>query len=137
MARSREAGFSLIEVLVAFAIASMALTVLVQVYTTSAGAARRSADMLGALEIAENRLAELTVTMLAPGVYGPEREGGFVWQVDISPQEVPRVDGDEPQPDPLLRLLLVTVAVSKEDATAPLITLTTARHAVATDLEVR
>lgn len=137
MTRSREAGFSLIEVLVAFAIASIALTALVQVYSTSAGSARRTADMLGALEVAENRLAELSAVPLAPGQYGPEQEGGFVWQVDIAPEETARADGDELLPDPLLRLLLVTVTVSREGATAPLVTLATARHAAAADLEAR
>ena len=137
MTRSREAGFSLIEVLVAFAIASIALTALVQVYSTSAGSARRTADMLGALEVAENRLTELSAVPLAAGQYGPEQEGGFVWQVDIVPEEAARADGDELLPDPLLRLLLVTVTVGREGATAPLVTLATARHASAADIEAR
>jgi general secretion pathway protein I len=127
MMRSREAGFSLLEVLVAFAIASLALTTLVQVYSGSANAARRGAEMLGALEVAENRLSELAAVTLAPGVLGPAEESGFLWQVDVV--AAPEEKGEaEDRPPGMPQLLLVTVTVRPADGSAPLVTLATARH---------
>jgi len=128
MKRSREAGFSLLEVLVAFAIASLALTTLVQVYSSSASAARRGAEMLGALEVAENRLSELATVTLAPGVLGPAEEAGFFWHVDVAPAAEEPVGAKDRQPG-LPRLLLVTVTVRAANGSAPVVTLETARHA--------
>jgi general secretion pathway protein I len=131
MTRNREAGFSLLEVLVAFAIASLALSALVQVYAGSAAATRRSGDILAALEVAENRIAELAVLDLAPGTLGPSEEGAFVWQVDIAPEERPAAGAPEEDAEPPpLRLLLVTVTVRGAGDEAPLVTLATARHAL-------
>jgi len=132
MTRSREAGFSLLEVLVAFAIASLALTALVQVYSGSASAARRSAEVLGALEVAENRLSELVAVTLAPGVLGPAEEAGFLWQVDVA--AAPEEPGEAADQQPgLPQLLLVTVTVRTANGSAPLVTLATARRGLPAD----
>lgn len=124
MRQSSDAGFSLLEVLVAFAVASLALTALVQVYASSAAGARRGADMLAALEIAENRLAEMdALGTIAPGTVGPVAERGFLWQVDVA------AEAEQPGHEAPLRLLLVTVTVRAQDDARPVVTLATAKHA--------
>jgi general secretion pathway protein I len=122
--RGREAGFSLLEVLIAFAIASMALTALIQLYATSATSARRSVDMVAATQIADNRLAALEdPAELVPGETAGTAEGGYAWRMAI-------VADDKIVPEDLpLRLYFVTVAVAAPGDARPVLSVTTARTA--------
>jgi general secretion pathway protein I len=57
-----ESGFTLIEVLVAFAIAAMSLTLLLRIQTNSAGTVVVAEEYLIATELAQSLLDELSVT---------------------------------------------------------------------------
>jgi general secretion pathway protein I len=84
MKRGRCAGFSLIEVVVAFAILSLSLTALYRVFALAAQQATRAEDHATALALAEARLAE-GERSLASGEAGGETAEGYRWQRIVEP----------------------------------------------------
>jgi general secretion pathway protein I len=84
---SRQAGFSLLEVLVAFSILAMALGVLMQIFSLSANNVRVAADYTKAVAVAESKLAGAGVIYpLERGtVSGEEMEGKFTWTLRSTP----------------------------------------------------
>jgi type II secretory pathway pseudopilin PulG len=119
----RAAGFSLLEAVIAFAIAALALTALVGVYASSLSAEVRVEQMLTAIEIAEDRIAALDgAGPLAPGSTGPVTERGVVWVMEI----VRRPGAD--QAEAPVALYGVTVTVREAAGGEPLLVLATARH---------
>lgn len=126
MSSEGEAGFSLLEALIAFAIAAFALTALLQVYASSADSERRSLEILKAVELADQKLAAFEDrTLLVPGTIGPATEAGMVWQVDIEP--VAAGSAANPQAEPPA-LVTVRVTVSDSDHERPILTVETARQ---------
>ena len=80
---SRQSGFTLLEVLVAFSITAMALGVVFQIFGKGSTALVLGDEYAEAVAIAESRLAEWSV--------GPEgqvarsgSDGRYGWQVDVS-----------------------------------------------------
>jgi general secretion pathway protein I len=93
----REAGFTLIEALVALAILGVALAAVLRAYGAGFRSAERAGMQTHALLLAESRLAEAAATMTGPG----ERRGaagGYSWRVIAAPFPVEGVE------QPLLRL---------------------------------
>jgi type II secretory pathway pseudopilin PulG len=123
MSSDGEAGFSLLETLIAFAIAAFALTALVQIYASSADSQRRSIAILQAVELADQRLAALEDrAQLVPGTIGPVAEAGMVWQVDIEPAEA------ETPTQPPPALVTIRVTISDPDDGRAILTVETARQ---------
>jgi general secretion pathway protein I len=85
--RSRgQSGFSLLEVLVAFAILSISLGVLMQIFSRSSISTVVAAQYSRAVSVAESRLAAVgTVIPLEPGALSGEPEDGFAWELTIVP----------------------------------------------------
>jgi general secretion pathway protein I len=77
-------GFTLIEVLVAFVIAALALTVLARAAVDGLGSAHLSAQYTEALSRARSRLAGLPVPPVAGDFQGDEGNG-FHWHLRVSP----------------------------------------------------
>lgn len=122
MSPTESPGFSLFEAVVAFAIASLALTALLQVYASSASTARRTATMADAVEIADNRLAALAdPTMLVAGESSGTTALGYAWRMAITPEPPPHANAP-------MRLFRVTVTVAEPGGGAPLLAIETARH---------
>ncbi|SDU36116.1 prepilin-type N-terminal cleavage/methylation domain-containing protein [Halopseudomonas salegens] len=84
----RERGFTLLEVLVAFVVATLLLTVLLRAFSSGlTGLARVDRLSMAAL-VAQSRLAEVGVTEpLQPGTYqgSEDTDYEFSWEVDIRP----------------------------------------------------
>jgi general secretion pathway protein I len=78
-----ERGFTLLEVLVAFAIAALALGVMFRAIGTGLGSAAVAARYQQALSRARSHLAAAGVR-LVPGTQSGEDGGGFSWRVRIS-----------------------------------------------------
>ncbi len=80
-------GFSLLEVLVAFAILAMSLGILYQAFGGSLRNLAVAGDYTSAMIIAESKLAE--VADQVPLRQGSEQgeENGFNWKVDVLPYE--------------------------------------------------
>lgn len=84
--RSRQAGFSLLEVLVAFAVLALILGVLLQVFSGSARRATLAESYLKASILADAKLNELGAEIpLVPGALTGEPEGGFDWSLHVDP----------------------------------------------------
>ncbi len=92
-----ERGFTLLEVLVAFAIAALALGVMFRAIGTGLGSAAVAARYQQALSRARSHLAAAGVR-LVPGVQSGEDGGGFAWRVRIAvvAQGLPRPAGVRP-----------------------------------------
>lgn len=78
----REKGFSLLEIIVAFAVVAISLSVYVEAHGRSSRNMSRSSDYLEAVSLSESLLLRATVDhTIATGQSG----NGFVWEVLRSP----------------------------------------------------
>jgi general secretion pathway protein I len=82
----REAGFTLLEVMVAFTIAALATAVLLRAGFTGAAEDRQAALVQEAVSRAQSRLASIgTLTKLQTETRSGDDGGGFSWRLVISP----------------------------------------------------
>ncbi len=84
-ARPGEAGFTLLEVLVALAIAIPALVLLYRQGAAAMGVTRTAAAYQEAISRAQSRLDALTGTGLAAGEQAGDDGGGFRWRTRVAP----------------------------------------------------
>jgi general secretion pathway protein I len=91
--RSPQDGFSLLEVLVAFAILAIILGVLLQIFTGSAQRATLAESYLKATSLAEARLNEIgrEAPLTAGGLEG-QTEDGFAWGLQVEPYPIEGLD---------------------------------------------
>lgn len=88
MPTTRQSGFSLLEVLVAFAILSMSLGILYQAFSNSLRNVGTSGDYSRAMIIAEARLAEAMADVpINEGSDQGEVEGRYQWKVMVQRYE--------------------------------------------------
>jgi len=88
MSPTRQSGFSLLEVLVAFAILSMSLGILYQAFSNSLRNVGASGDYSRAIIIAEARLAEAMADVpLNEGSDQGEVDGRYQWKVVVQRYE--------------------------------------------------
>ena len=116
---SRQAGFTLIEILVSLVVLSLALGLLVRIFSSGLGNARLAEETAFATALAESRLAEVGLAQpLAPGLREGEEQARFRWRVEVSPYDVaeaedPDADSAPNAREPLdLAAYRVTVTVS-------------------------
>ena len=82
----REHGFTLIEVLVAFMILALSLTVLMRIFSGGLGNVALAGDYAQALQVAEAQLAGIGVSEpLAKGISEGEWNERFRWQRVVEP----------------------------------------------------
>lgn len=111
--RDRRGGFTLLEVLVAFAVLAVGLGVAFEIFATGLRGARSADALTRAVLIAESRLARVGVeTELTPGESAGETDDDTRWRVEI--REQPAADDEDARvATPGLPVLLdVTVTVS-------------------------
>ncbi len=88
MSPTRQSGFSLLEVLVAFAILSMSLGILYQAFSNSLRNVGTSGDYSRAMIIAEARLAEAMADVpINEGSDQGEVDGRYQWKVMVKRYE--------------------------------------------------
>ena len=118
---ARHKGFSLLEILVAFAIMAVALTILLRIFGTGVNIAVTSEDYTLAVQIAESLMARTGVeTPLQAGEWSGSEVDKYDWHVDVAPLMLPvkprprfeRNNDDEPLP---MQLMRVRVEVSWGD----------------------
>lgn len=112
-----KAGFTLLEVLVAFAIAAIALSVLLRGGVDSLSAARLAGRYDEAVSRARSRLdAMCHGARLAPQTLSGDDGGGYRWRVEVRPRESTVLqfgnDPDNAGASPPLRATLFAVAVA-------------------------
>lgn len=122
--RTSERGFTLLEVLVAFAIAALALSLLARAAIDGVRSAHVSGRYTEALVRARSHLAGIP-SPLVPGDFQGDDGGGFHWHLRVSTET--RIATRQNQ---ALALYDVTVAISWEDGGQKrVITLATKRAA--------
>ena len=107
---SRTSGFTLIEVTVALAIASLGLGALMAAAGTGLGNATLAGRYIDATRRAQSHLSAVgTLTPLRPGVQSGNDGGGYSWLVRISE---PMLHAPGPVPHKLLGLYTVEVTLT-------------------------
>ena len=113
----RRRGFTLLEVLVAFAVLAVALGVAFEIFSTGLRGARSSDALTRAVLIAESRLALVgTEIELKLGETRGETDDGVRWRVDIRERTPPEGDDERVVTPSLPVLREVVVTVSWDDA---------------------
>ena len=115
MRHRTHAGFSLLEVLVAFIIVALVVTALFRLFGGALGNASAADEWTRALLVAQSRLALAAAAqpLLATTDAGSEADGRISWQTSVAPYVPPDPDPDlERESDALAtRLYRVTVDV--------------------------
>ena len=90
-------GFTLLEVLIAFAIAALSFTALSQIFSNALRATERAGGITQATLIAQAKLAQVGTTFpLEDSTQaGDEQSGLFRWQVNITPYEPPKMESPD------------------------------------------
>ena len=78
-----QCGFSLIEVLVSFVLLSMALAVILQIFSTNLRGMDRVGKQTRALVLAESKLAAVGREIPLATGQTEGQSGGFSWQLDM------------------------------------------------------
>jgi general secretion pathway protein I len=107
--RRREAGFTLIEALVALAILGVALAAVLRAYGAGFRSAEGAEMQTHALLLAESRLAEAAATLTEPGEIRGEADG-YAWRVAAAPFPIGGVE------KPLLRIEVRVAAPNGAEA---------------------
>ncbi|NBB92998.1 MAG: prepilin-type N-terminal cleavage/methylation domain-containing protein [Gammaproteobacteria bacterium] len=90
--RSRQAGFTLIEVMAAFMVFSLLFGVVLQILSTSVGNTRMSGDYTQAALWAQSRLDTVGLeSMIEPGVTRGDFDDRFSWTMEV--EETAVADG--------------------------------------------
>jgi len=106
-------GFSLIEVLVAFAILTLALGVLLPLFSNGLRSLSISEQYTRAALLADSRLAAIgRETPLQEGEEDGEFDQGFQWRTTVTPYELV---GDSEDTSPLVQAFMATVEVYWQD----------------------
>jgi general secretion pathway protein I len=110
--RSRSAGFTLLEVIVALALAGLGLALLLGAASQGLGNTQTADRFLEATRHAQTHLAELGVAIpLKAGEYSGDDGGGFNWRVRVEPPAVhSRTRGQQRGQALALYTIQVTVA---------------------------
>ena len=106
---SREGGFTLLEVMVAFIIAALATGALLQGVGGGLQSTRVAAHTQEAVSRARSRLAALSGAPLQPGEQRGDDGGGFTWLTRVTPAATASAP---PGPGGTKRAVLYTLAVS-------------------------
>lgn len=120
----RHKGFSLLEILVAFAIMAVALTIVLRIFGAGVNTAVISEEYNLAVQIAESILARTGVeTPLQAGESAGTEADKYAWLVRITPVAEPPAAGrrfqsrqDQSPAQPSRKLMKVSVRVSWGDA---------------------
>ena len=114
--RNSERGFTLLETLVAFAIAAMALAILFDTAASGNAAARAASQYQEAISRAKSHLAALgREAALAEGESSGDDGGGYRWRIrvtSIATAALPRVGPAGTSEAPHVTLFAVEVAIS-------------------------
>lgn len=112
--RAATLGFTLVEVLVAFMIASLALVVLLRIFSTGLNSGAQADSQRRAVFWAESLLDMAGLTApLAAGDSAGELSGGYRWHMQVAPYVEARLE-----PGPLATPYRVMVEVTWQDRMA-------------------
>ncbi len=112
-AQSPAAGFSLLEILVAFTLMALIVAVLMRVFSGGLQGAGLAEDYARATSLAENKLAGIgSETPLVPGEISGTEAGKYRWKITMQGYEDKAASATPPQPQAIMRVQLMEVAIS-------------------------
>lgn len=124
---SREAGFSILELIVTFAIVSIVLAYLFEFFADGTGSLSDGGDTIRAALAADAKLAELDAAgNPIPGVEQGVTPDGLSWHIAVDTYREADQNQQSTSVD-LPDLLQVTVTISRSGETAPIFTLQSLR----------
>jgi general secretion pathway protein I len=92
------AGFTLLEILIAMVIMSLALTLVIEICAGGLRTAWLSKDYTRAVYLAREKMKELILQENIPvGIESGEFEGGYTWRAEIKPYSLPSEQADQDQ----------------------------------------
>lgn len=107
--RGSQAGFSLLEVLVAFAILALSLGVLLQIFSKALATTAVSETYSRAVALAESKLNAMGSELpLEEGVHSGDPEGGMDWTVYVESYPIEGWLGENPPLQPYRVTAVVT-----------------------------
>jgi general secretion pathway protein I len=112
--RAQQAGFTLLEVVVAFVLLALTLVTVFQIFSTGLARAGELDEHSRALVVAQSRLATVGVEQRLDGPYearGESEDRKFRWTLTVQPYEEPPQDGG-PQPMSSLQMYRADAAVA-------------------------
>ncbi len=105
-------GFTLIEILIAFAILAVSLAVLFQSFSSGLDAVSRTERATSAVLLARSTLDRVgTDIPLAPGEHSGNSNGGLAWRIALAPASA---DVAPPVPGLSVKMLQIEVTVTGE-----------------------
>jgi len=111
LSKSKQTGFSLLEILVAFSILAIALGILLNIFSSGVETAAVAEEYSSAVQIAETLMARTGVeSSLQPGQTAGIENDKYSWQVTVAPYE-PTLEGFDTK-SLSAALFMVTVNVS-------------------------
>ena len=129
--RQRHRGFSLLEVLVAFAILAVSLGVLMQIFSRATITTMTTAQYSRAVALAESRLAAVgSAIPLKEGTQHGDPEDGFAWELAMVPvllNEAPGGPGLSTSAPPVTYFRVTVMVLWQDGPHARRLTLTTLR----------
>ena len=112
-ARTPDEGFSLLEILVAFTLMALIVTVLMRVFSGGLQGAGVAEDYARATSLAESKLAGIgSEVPLQAGELSGIEAGKYRWKIAMQEFEEQQASAMPPQPQALMRVQLMAVAVS-------------------------
>lgn len=98
---ANEAGFSLLEIIVAFSILSMSLAVLYQIFSSSAQRAALGREYGDAVLLAESKLTEIGANQqIQTGNLSGKFDNHMSWKSTVTPYKAPNAVGNNQPPVP-------------------------------------
>jgi general secretion pathway protein I len=113
-ARGHQAGFTLLEVVVAFVLLALTLVTVFQIFSTGLARASELDEHSRAIVLAQSRLATVGVEQKLEGATqssGESEDRKFRWSLDVQPYEEPPEPG-APQPMSSLQMYRVEATVT-------------------------
>ncbi|MFQ5480081.1 MAG: prepilin-type N-terminal cleavage/methylation domain-containing protein [Thermodesulfobacteriota bacterium] len=116
----REAGFTLLEVMVSLAILGIGILMVMQLFSGGLGLAVASSNHTEAVLLAREKMAETLVDKdLYPGVIEGTDDSGLRWQVKVTPFTNANTDNNG-----YLYIMKIVVSIRKADKDEPVYRLT-------------
>lgn len=83
---NKQQGFSLLEILIAFSILALSLGILLNIFASGVNTAMTAEDYTTAVQIAQNKMAAITIATPLQDESGVENDK-YHWQVVVTPYE--------------------------------------------------
>ena len=114
---TKQSGFTLLEILVAFVIMALSLGILLQIFSSGVNAAIVAEDYTNAVQIAESLLAETGAEIpLQPGYRSGIEADTYHWRVNIFRYEMQDMIRGEQSEGPVLMQVEVSVSWGENHA---------------------